>query len=549
MGNSLALCMIVKNEQQFLPYCLGSIYKFCDEIIVVDTGSTDRTIEIAEAFGAYIIKAPWKDDFSLVRNIAQSAAHSDWIIWLDGDEVVNDSGAKRIKNQLLLDTSADFFLCPRVNYWHDLKHVFAYPDSQYKIYRNNIGLKWTGKLHEKIYDENNPHHRRRLKHCDIHTFHYAYTKEKELIKKKMQLYIKIENPEMDSRLIEKCSTEHSFFYDKNPPEVQDYNGVNPEIFNKLVVTSNEIRWVEGPTLVKFKNPISVSGNEYNEIEKIQQQTPQKRPFKTNYSQEIKDLTSIIIVTHNKVEYLAPLIRGIYQSTHVNFEIIVVDNGSTEMNIMDFLLTAEKQNNNFRFIHLDKNEGFAKGYNTGLKEAKGEWLCILNNDTLVTDGWLDRMINHLKEDKEISIIAPVSNNIHGEHQMLAAPENYAFGDYITLVERVNREVGKKRVYSSWTTACCWVFHKDLIEELAKIPEPPKNGYFFDESFPIGMSEDSDINFYIQHKLHKKMGVARDVFLWHYGSKTLQSIDGLNVQELQHNNNVILRKKWPTIFPEK
>ena len=80
MGNSLALCMIVKNEQQYLPYCLASIYKFCDEIIVVDTGSSDRTIEIAEAFGAYVIQAPWKDDFALVRNIAQSSAKSDWII-------------------------------------------------------------------------------------------------------------------------------------------------------------------------------------------------------------------------------------------------------------------------------------------------------------------------------------------------------------------------------------------------------------------------------------------------------------------------------------
>jgi glycosyltransferase involved in cell wall biosynthesis len=115
MGNSLALCMMVKNEQQFLPYCLASIYKYCDEIIVVDTGSTDRTIEIAEAFGAYVIQTKWKNDFALTRNIAQSPAKSDWIIWLDGDEVLNDSGAKKIKNQLLLDITADFFLCPRVN--------------------------------------------------------------------------------------------------------------------------------------------------------------------------------------------------------------------------------------------------------------------------------------------------------------------------------------------------------------------------------------------------------------------------------------------------
>lgn len=545
MASTLALCMIVKNEQQFLPYCLASVHKYCDEIIVVDTGSTDRTIEIAKAFGAYVIQTPWINDFSLVRNISQSAANSDWILWLDGDEVLSDSGIKKIKNQLINDPTADFYLCPRVNFWHDLRHAFAYPDSQYKIYRNNIGLKWHSKLHEKIYDENNQYHRKRLKHCDVHTFHYAYTKEKEIIKKKMQLYIKIENPEMDDRLIEKCSTEHSFFFDKNPPEVGNYNGAYPEVFNKLAVTPNEIRWVDGPSIVKFEKPLPVEHKEFIEIEKIQKETPQKVPYKTNYSNEIEDLASIIIVTHNKVEYLAPLINGIYQSTHINFELIVIDNGSTEQNVMEYLLLAEKEKKNFRFFCNSKNEGFAKGYNAGIKEAKGKWICVLNNDTLVTDGWLERMINHLKEDPEISIIAPVSNNIHGEHQMLAAPSNYSFGDYITMVNKMNQEVGKKRVYSSWTTACCWVFHRDLIEQLTKIESPKKTGLFFDEGFPVGMSEDTDINFYIQHRLHKKMGVARDVFLWHHGSKTLKDM-GINFEELQHNNNIILRKKWPEIF---
>ena len=548
MGNSLALCMIVKNEQQFLPYCLGSIYKYCDEIIVVDTGSTDKTIEIAEAFNAYVIRANWKDDFSLVRNIAQSAAKSDWIVWLDGDEVFSDLGAKKLKTQLLNDSSADFFLCPRINFWHDLKHIIWYPDSQYKIYRNNIGLKWQDKLHEKIYDETNPHHRRRLKHCDVSVFHYAYVKSKEEVKKKMELYIHIENPDMDMRKIEKCSTEHSYFYNKPTEGVQDYIGPLPEIFNKIAITPQELRWVDGPVLVKFKQPMSAINAENTEIEKIQKETPQKRPYQKDYSKEISGLTSIVIVTHNKIEYLAPLIRGIYQSTHVNFELIVVDNGSTEQNVVDYLLALEKQQQNMRFIRLEENQGFAKGYNAGIKDSNGEWICILNNDTLVTDGWLDRMIDHLKEDKEISIIAPVSNNIHGEHQMLAAPKEYTFGDYITLVNKMNKEFGKKRVYSSWTTACCWVFHRELIEQLAKIESPPKTGFFFDESFPIGMSEDTDINFYVQHKLKKKMGVARDVFLWHHGSKTLSSLENVNVQELQHSNNVILKKKWPDIFPK-
>ena len=543
MGSSLALCMIVKDEQQYLPYCLASVCKFCDEIIVVDTGSSDRTIEIAEAFGAYVIQAPWRDDFALVRNIAQSPAKSDWIIWLDADEVLNESGAKKIKYQLLKDNLTDFYLCPRVNFWKDLKHVAWYPDSQYKIYRNNIGLRWKSKLHEKIYDDTNAYHRKRLKHTDVHTFHYAYVKSPEEVKEKMAKYIRIENPDMDLKQIDKCSTEHSFFFDKPHDGVQPYNGSLPEVFNKLVVTQEEIKWVDGASIIKFKDRIKPHEYKVEEIEMIQKETPQQKPLKVNYTD---DLCSVVIATFNKVEYVSPLVRGIYQSTRMQFEVIVVDNGSSQQSVLDFLVPFEKENDNFRFIHLDKNYGFAKGYNIGVQEAKGEWICILNNDTLVTNEWLSRMINHLKENPEIKIIGPVSNNIHGDQQMLPAPENYSFGDYLTLMDKLIREGGKSLVHSSWLTGCCMVFHRSLLEELQTITKPPRNGLLFCEDFEIGMGEDTDLDFAVMHRLNKKLGVARNVFLWHHGQKTLEECD-VDWREIQKKNDKVLRQRWPEVFP--
>ena len=214
--------------------------------------------------------------------------------------------------------------------------------------------------------------------------------------------------------------------------------------------------------------------------------------------------------------------------------------------MDFCLPMEKEHDNFRFIHLDKNYGFAKGYNEGIKVAKGEWICVLNNDTLVTDGWIDRMVNHLKEDPEIKVIGPVSNNIHGEYQMLPAPKGYTFGDYITMMDKVNKEVGSKRVYSSWLTGCVMVFNRNLINELANIQNPPRNGIIFTEDFPVGMSEDTDLCMYILHRIHKKLGVARDVFIWHHGQKTLETVVP-DWRQLQQENNLILKKRWPEIFP--
>ena len=82
----LSLCMIVKNEEKLLPGCLESAKDFVDEIIIVDTGSTDKTIEIAKQYNAKIYEHPWENNFSKHRNQSISYATSDWILYLDADE-------------------------------------------------------------------------------------------------------------------------------------------------------------------------------------------------------------------------------------------------------------------------------------------------------------------------------------------------------------------------------------------------------------------------------------------------------------------------------
>jgi tetratricopeptide (TPR) repeat protein len=86
---TVSLCMIVKNEEQHLAKCLMSIKPIVDEMIVVDTGSTDRTRNIATALGAKVYDYQWKNDFSEARNYSLSKASGDWILVLDADEVVS----------------------------------------------------------------------------------------------------------------------------------------------------------------------------------------------------------------------------------------------------------------------------------------------------------------------------------------------------------------------------------------------------------------------------------------------------------------------------
>ena len=82
----ISLCLIARDEERFLPGCLASVSGVVDEIVLADTGSTDRTVEIARAAGATVVHHAWDEDFSAARNAALAAATGDWILLLDADE-------------------------------------------------------------------------------------------------------------------------------------------------------------------------------------------------------------------------------------------------------------------------------------------------------------------------------------------------------------------------------------------------------------------------------------------------------------------------------
>ena len=89
--------MIVKDEEQFLPMCLDSVKDYVDEIIIVDTGSTDKTVEIAHSYNAKVYHHPWENSFSKARNYSLKYATSEWIMWIDADEEVDERDAHKLK--------------------------------------------------------------------------------------------------------------------------------------------------------------------------------------------------------------------------------------------------------------------------------------------------------------------------------------------------------------------------------------------------------------------------------------------------------------------
>ena len=93
---TVSLCMIVKNEEETLSVCLNSVKAFVDEIVIVDTGSTDRTKEVAKQFTDLVYDFTWIDDFSAARNFAFSKGSCDYLMWLDADDIILEEDLNKL---------------------------------------------------------------------------------------------------------------------------------------------------------------------------------------------------------------------------------------------------------------------------------------------------------------------------------------------------------------------------------------------------------------------------------------------------------------------
>lgn len=142
--------MIVKNEAAHLQKCLSSIRDIADQIVIVDTGSSDGTLQIAKSFDAEIEHFNWINNFSAARNKSLQKATADWILHLDADEVLDES-SKPIIKRIIEFKEADAFRVSVRNY-HPPGDMVAFQDSnQIRLFRNHPKYRFQNKIHEQIY--------------------------------------------------------------------------------------------------------------------------------------------------------------------------------------------------------------------------------------------------------------------------------------------------------------------------------------------------------------------------------------------------------------
>lgn len=236
-------------------------------------------------------------------------------------------------------------------------------------------------------------------------------------------------------------------------------------------------------------------------------------------------TSIILLTYNQIDYTKKCIESIRSHTHLDYEIIVVDNGSK-----DETLAYLSEQEDITVIENKENAGFAKGNNQGVEKATGETILFLNNDTVVTPGWLDSLLNTLYSSEKIGIAGPVSNNISG-NQCISVTYNQETLDGLEnfAAEYVKEKTGeKKKVLRlvGFALAC----KKKVLDEVG----------LFDESFGIGNYEDDDLCLRVLREGYE-LYIAQDSFIHHFGSVTFRN-SPINFNQLLFTNKSKLYEKW-------
>lgn len=193
---TISLCMIVKNEEQFIEQCLNSVKDLVQEIIIVDTGSTDKTIKICEKYKTSIYSFEWTNHFADARNFSLSKASSEWILWLDADEELEATNIQ-IMIETISKTNAAMLFMPIINYYGEALPVNqqqAYLYYQPRLFRNHMGIKFYNQIHENPLLPKKNAVEQSIEILKIPIHHYGYlediTKQKNKSQRNLQTLLK-----------------------------------------------------------------------------------------------------------------------------------------------------------------------------------------------------------------------------------------------------------------------------------------------------------------------------------------------------------------------
>ena len=243
-----------------------------------------------------------------------------------------------------------------------------------------------------------------------------------------------------------------------------------------------------------------------------------------------ELASIIILCCNQVAYTRLCLESVMQHSRAPYELILVDNGSTDATpayLEEVKRRAGPQH--VEVLRFEDNLGFPKGCNEGIKAARGEYVVFLNNDTVVTAGWLDGLIGwSLHNWPRVGLVGAVTNASRPP-QEIAVPYTH-LEDMPAFAARRKQEFARKALNVERVTGFCLLARREVLAKLGG----------FDESFGLGFFDDDDMSVRAQRQNFQLL-VAQDVFIHHFGSKTFQSLQ-VDCRQLLEENLRKMTEKW-------
>lgn len=245
-----------------------------------------------------------------------------------------------------------------------------------------------------------------------------------------------------------------------------------------------------------------------------------RSYQYNFSKKV----SIIILGFNQLEYTKLCIESIQKNTKQDYELILIDNGSQD-GTSDYFKSIEKA----KVIINSENLGVAKGWNQGLRVSTGEYLCILNNDTIVPPFWLENMVRLVESSPTIGIVGPRSNNISGPQKVLT-PELKNQKDILEFAQSFQRDNNLSAFEFPRITGFCMVYSRQVFKEVG----------FFDERYGKGNFEDDDYCLRTRY-LGYRLLVANDSFVFHFGSVSFNS-NNIDWRQQMSQNQEKFQMKW-------
>jgi GT2 family glycosyltransferase/tetratricopeptide (TPR) repeat protein len=278
-----------------------------------------------------------------------------------------------------------------------------------------------------------------------------------------------------------------------------------------------------------------SANEAEEFLTEWYQVVAMRRERRNY-----DLTSIIIPTYNQLVYTQMCLESIRARTDEPHELIVVDNGSTDGTV-DYLRCCA----DVKLIENSENRGFPGACNQGIMASRGNQVMLLNNDVLVTTGWLTRLLDALYRDHEagvqlrrhearqqanarVGLVGPCSNAVSGPQQIDVGYDDLANLD--GWAWEWGKQNDGRQMEVDRLVGFCFLFRRELIEKVGVL----------DEQFGIGNFEDDDFCLRAAEAGYRS-AIARDAFIHHFGHRTFDS-SGIDLNTLLQRNHELFARKW-------